>query len=272
MRPRADAEERFCDAFAAALLLPATWVVTTYGGSPRTLATLRHLADHAEASLAASVVRVNELLDWSCALFRWQRDSLAWRLAAAAGVPPPLHGQVSSSPKTPRLLADVAARGDRVVRASLPMMVRSRPVDVDAEISVLGRTAIALLDLRSLALERPPQPRTSRATPPPKPHAPELPLGRVLSVQIGLCACGEKTARGLVVQGVKSACWETRASAASKIAARSSQFYVRVDDRNVPLKTRPCPRCGAPDRLVALQGGHDRLVTPHDEPPAPPRS
>jgi hypothetical protein len=261
MRLRADAEERFCDMFAAAVLLPATWVLSTHGGAPRTLATLRELADQAEASLAASVVRVNELLDWSCALFRWRRDTPVWRLAAAAGVPPHLHGQLRSSPQTSPLLSRVAAQErDQVTRARLPLMLSKRKARVDAEISVLGRTAIALLNLRSLVVEGMRPPRVLGIDMPEKPEDSRVPLGLVLSVQAGVCGCGQKTARGLIVQGINSACWETRASAATKIAARSARFYIRVEGQDLSVQARPCPVCGAPDRLVALQGDRDCLV------------
>jgi hypothetical protein len=140
-------EERFCDQFAAALLLPRDWLRIRYGQRPRRLAVVRELAAGAKSSLAAAVIRLDEVLGWGRSLLRWRAEQGRWRLVAAAAVPPGLHGEIGTAPETCGLLDRIAGGASTDVRLALPLLIRDAPSRVESEVSVTDRTAIALAAL-----------------------------------------------------------------------------------------------------------------------------
>ncbi len=144
--PNLNDEERFCDSFAASLLLPARWLRTQYQGSPPSLASLRQVANTADTSLSATAVRMNTLLAWNRALLRWRSDGSAWRLASSAGVPKSLHGLINTAPGTSTVLTFVPANATSCV--ALPLLVQGRSKDFPAEVWVsrYRRSAIALVE------------------------------------------------------------------------------------------------------------------------------
>lgn len=142
-----DREERFCDAFAAALLLPRTWVLTGFGAKPEKLATLRQLADASDASLAASTLRLREVVGWTLSLLHWRRHEQGWRLASTTGLPRGL--RVTSAPTTSAVLDHLASSwGDRT--AKVPLAVAGGTIQLDMEIAVRKRSAIALTSLEGV--------------------------------------------------------------------------------------------------------------------------
>jgi IrrE N-terminal-like domain len=155
-RPRYGDEERFCDAFAAALLLPPDWVLAVAGGQSPGLALTRRIADACQSSLAAVVLRCNELLSWSHALLQWRLTQGSWRLVAMAGGS--LHGKVRSAPQTAEALPYLLHH-DLPIAASLPLLVGDRLLPVAAEVAGSGRSAVALVDVRQLELGAMPPPR-----------------------------------------------------------------------------------------------------------------
>lgn len=143
-----DREERFCDALAAALLLPREWILRRYADAPERLETARQVADACEASLSAAVLRLRELLNWKSSLLQWRRaDSGRWFLSQAVGLPYPLRNRVTSSAQTTRALAAAAATPVRRM-TEVPLLVAGAEVCIRAEISVYGSSAVALVDLR----------------------------------------------------------------------------------------------------------------------------
>jgi hypothetical protein len=142
-----DGEERFCDQFAAALLLPRDWLRSRYEGKPRRLAVVRDVVTRADSSMAAAVIRLDEVLGWNRSLLRWRADQGRWRLVAGAGVPPNLLGEIGTGPTTRQSLdlAARCARGD--VRLTLPLVVAGALTPVEAEVSIRNRTALALTAL-----------------------------------------------------------------------------------------------------------------------------
>ncbi len=146
-----DRTERFCDDFAAALLLPRQWVGETYRRHPPVLATVRDLAERTRTSLAASLVRLNEVLGWNCALIHWRYDT-SWRMGFHAGLPRSLHGRVRSDVTTMDVLDSCAGDGDVVIDA-LPLLITNRSRLVRAEVSVRRPSALALIPLSSLRPE-----------------------------------------------------------------------------------------------------------------------
>lgn len=142
-------EERFCDDFAAALLIPSDWVSSEFGHLPNTLATVRLLATQASVSLAAAAVRLNEIAGWRHALLQWRRDGGTWRLRWACAVSPSVRGHLRSSAATTTTLDKFGERS-RDLRVRLPMAIRGVVRQVPAELSVRGTSALALIPRQSL--------------------------------------------------------------------------------------------------------------------------
>lgn len=143
--PDINDEERFCDRFAAALLMPACWMQPAFARQAQTLSTVRGISGSAGVSLAAAAVRANSVLGWSKAFLRWKSDGQRWRLASYAGLPAPLRGKLTTSRATSRTLDSIPR--DRDCRGQLPLQTPHGPRLFESEISVsrYGRTAIGLL-------------------------------------------------------------------------------------------------------------------------------
>jgi hypothetical protein len=143
-----DREERFCDALAAALLLPREWILRRCDAAPERLETVRAVADACEASLSATVIRLRELLHWKSSLLQWRRaDSGRWFLSQTVGLPYPLRNRVTSAPKTTCALATAAATPARGRVTEVPLLVAGAEVRVRTELSINGSSAVALVDL-----------------------------------------------------------------------------------------------------------------------------
>jgi predicted transcriptional regulator len=149
MRARINDEERFCDAFAAAVLLPAAWIRTHAQGQRPGIGLARRLSDASGCSLAAVAVRCNELLGWSRALLQWRHDGGGWRWISAAGLPPALHGRVCSLPDT-QLELERCRHSGRITSTRLPLGVGDRARRPQAEVMPTPRGAVALVDVHSL--------------------------------------------------------------------------------------------------------------------------
>lgn len=141
-----DEVERFCDNFAAALLLPRSLIELEYRVRPRTLATVRRLAAQGDTSLAAATVRLNEVAGWPLALLHWRRTDRGWNYRWGAAVPLTHHRRLRSAPDTGARLDELAVRGSKDQRAEIEMRVGPRVVTLRGEISVRGRSAVGLID------------------------------------------------------------------------------------------------------------------------------
>ncbi len=143
-----DDVERFCDHFAAALLLPRA-AVEEFGARPKTLSNVRRLAAQAETSLAAATVRLNEVADWRCSLLHWRRADAGWRYRWGAGVPAPYYRKLKSSADTSSTL-DALARLDSLDRhAELDMQAGATVVHLSGQVSIRGASAIGLMRFRT---------------------------------------------------------------------------------------------------------------------------
>lgn len=143
-------EERFCDDFAAALLIPSDWVSSQFNHLPRNLDTVRRLATHASVSLAAAAVRLNEIAGWREALLQWRREEGAWRLRWACAISPSIRGHLRSSATT-TIVLDRLGESARDLRVRLPMTVKGVDKQVSAEVSIRGSSALALISQQSLS-------------------------------------------------------------------------------------------------------------------------
>jgi IrrE N-terminal-like domain len=141
-----DREERFCDAFAASLLLPRGWIFAELSGKPENLTTLRELANATSASMSASLVRLRELLHWRCSLLYWRQADGQWALLYSAGVPRTIHNRVTSAPATRDAIGEIARRRTSEV-TTIPLMIGGVQQRVRAEVASRGSAVLALTDL-----------------------------------------------------------------------------------------------------------------------------
>lgn len=155
--------ERLCDELAAAMLMPQDWVTRRFADRPRNLSAIRHLAQKTGTSMSAATARLAEVVEWPMALLRWRYDAGRWRFIAGAGVPPWLHGHIRSAPSTSAVIDSIGARTRRDTRASLPLLAFDQTVDLDAQISVRGSSAIVLVDVKAAQNRLVRAARTSRS-------------------------------------------------------------------------------------------------------------
>lgn len=147
-RMRSDDDvERFCDAFAAALLQPRDVVIREYSRAPRTLATVRHLADRTQTSLAAATVRLREVLEWQQSLLHWKRTDRGWHYRWGAGVPRASYRSLRSAAETTVDLDLAAERGRAYQPVSVRMHLGAHTITISGKGSVRGRSALGLFDL-----------------------------------------------------------------------------------------------------------------------------
>lgn len=79
-------EERLCDLVAGALLLPADRVEDAFPPGPVTLQTLRAHSESAMVSLAACVLRINQLTRRQLCLIAAERHDDQWEITRATGI------------------------------------------------------------------------------------------------------------------------------------------------------------------------------------------
>jgi hypothetical protein len=141
--------ERLCDHLAAAILMPRDWVTLRFAHRPRNLSAVRHLSHQTRTSMSAATARLVEILEWPVSLLRWRNEGGRWRFIAGAGVPQWLHGHLRSAPTTSSVIDSLGARTRRDSRGSLPLLVFDQVVEVDAQLSVRGTSALVLVDIRA---------------------------------------------------------------------------------------------------------------------------
>lgn len=139
-----DREERLCDQFAAALLMPRLWVRDTFWGSPERLAVARTVARECGASLSASVVRLREVVGWRRSLLHWRRVHGSWRLTSTVGVPRAVHNRITSSDETRWILDSLRSSGSEERRGMLPLVIGGHDARLPVEVSVGSASAVAL--------------------------------------------------------------------------------------------------------------------------------
>jgi hypothetical protein len=138
----ADPEERFCNQFAAALLMPQPWLMNTAASRRESISTARAVSRATGTSLAATVVRLRDVIGWSSSLLQWRRLDGTWRLSTTVGLPRRAHNRINSTPHT-RAALD-AATGDVVLRVTLPLAIDGVPSMVRGELLVRQRSAVLL--------------------------------------------------------------------------------------------------------------------------------
>lgn len=140
------AQEQFCNAFAAALLLPRDWLQQRAGGARPELKELRAISEEAAVSMTSCFIRLQRFQPWRRVFLQWRHDRSDWRLQSIAGLDARLRSQIDSVHRTGLALSVLYRRGG-IHRVPLWLGVGFSERQVQAEVSVEGPRAVALLDL-----------------------------------------------------------------------------------------------------------------------------
>jgi hypothetical protein len=146
-------EERFCDQFAASLLMPRHWVQREFHQAPVRLGVARNMANQAQTSLSACLVRLREVLAWEASMLHWRRVGQHWRLTSTAGLPPRAQNRVASNAGTRAVLEHLRGCPEER-RGMLPLQVAGTDVAVPIELLVRPRSAIGLAFFTKARIER----------------------------------------------------------------------------------------------------------------------
>ena len=152
MRRRSGLEdaERFCDAFAAALLMPRDWLEREYDRQPESLDTLLACSGKTKTSLSATLWRLRGTLSWSTSLLHWRYSDGAWRMVGLTGVPYRLRRELSTTGETQRLFEELPSGRST---AEIPLEGPVGALKVQGETLVRRRSIIALVDLKDASRE-----------------------------------------------------------------------------------------------------------------------
>ncbi|HEV7769439.1 MAG TPA: ImmA/IrrE family metallo-endopeptidase [Solirubrobacterales bacterium] len=158
-----DTEERFCDRFAEALLMPADRLRAMYSDQPQDLDTLQRCAALFQVSQAAALLRLRSCLGWSRSLLRWTATREGMSLASVTGWEPEPRATVRSASAT-RDVVELAL-GDRSGKAVwLPLSVQGEEIEVRTELAPARSGGVALVDLSRRRFAVPPTPSPARRT------------------------------------------------------------------------------------------------------------
>lgn len=148
-------EERWCNAFAAELLLPERWVQDHREG-PQSLEALARIAQSAGQSRAATLGRLRRSAGWKAALLTFTRDDKRWVLLSTTGLEARVRQRLLSAPDTGSVLTSSTEPMGRL----LPLRAGARIVVVEAECLAATEYAWVLLGTKAVndirrALARP---------------------------------------------------------------------------------------------------------------------
>jgi len=144
-----DSDERFCNAFAAALLLPRDWIAAQARSHEPSLVGLQRIAENADVSLASCLLRLRRFRPWRFTLVSWRWDEGDWRMLSVTGLPADIRAStgVATVDRTRRALDIIAQLSQQPVGGSLWLGVGDRVQSFPAEIAVRKLTAVAIVDL-----------------------------------------------------------------------------------------------------------------------------
>lgn len=142
-------DERFCDALAAALLMPVDWIEDRYAEQPRNLTTLRDCSRETKTSLPASLLRLRTILGWKSSLLHWRRDDRVWHLVGMTGVPQKVRFRLSTPDTAQQLLSDLEPGHHS--QLEMPLGTPARLQEVSVEVCVKRSSVVGLVDLTESA-------------------------------------------------------------------------------------------------------------------------
>lgn len=140
-------EERFCDRFAEALLLPAGWLRNRYGRSAQSLPALLECAKAAGVSPAAASIALVRAAGWDRTLLRLHSTGGRWQLLSVTGHLPAAPSAVHSTLELARAL-DALVDDDVPLRAVV-VEVGGVLMTVPAQAAIRGNVALLLVDFQS---------------------------------------------------------------------------------------------------------------------------
>lgn len=152
-----DSDERFCNAFAAALLLPRDWIAAQARAHEPSLAGLQRIARDADVSLASCLLRLRRFRQWRLTLVSWRWDEGDWRMLSVTGLPADIRASngVATVDRTRQALDIIAQLSQQPVGGSLWLGVGDCVQRFPAEIAVRKLTAVAIVDLTGHVLPGP---------------------------------------------------------------------------------------------------------------------
>jgi hypothetical protein len=127
-------EERFCDSFAAAVLMPRTWIARRTVECAPSLRRLELLSLEARTSLAATLIRASGVdRRWSSSLIKFRpAPQNGWRIIAVTGIAHRLLYRLSCTWRTSSFLREVANAG-RLTAGELVLDLDGSPIQIEAE-------------------------------------------------------------------------------------------------------------------------------------------
>jgi hypothetical protein len=142
-------EERFCDDFAAELLLPREAVLAAARNRRQDLATARDISDQFQVTLSSAVVRLNRVAGWSAAILTFWRQDDTWMLYSTLGAPKEQRFLIRSGSQCTQLLTGMRP-GRAHLSVPLPLKINDVEVAVNCSIWRTKHYATVLIDRASL--------------------------------------------------------------------------------------------------------------------------
>lgn len=140
--------ERFCNTFAAELLMPSGWVRHKFGKAPEAFETLDSLTRQAYVSRTAAFVQLARHASWSPALLFFDRER-SWTPMTLAGAPPSARGALNAFGDTSSVVAEIHSRKLCGLSRIIQLQAREQLLNVRAQFEPTSRGVLALVFLRS---------------------------------------------------------------------------------------------------------------------------
>jgi hypothetical protein len=152
LRNEFTSEEILCNSLGAALLIPGSWASDNLRevSRHRDLATLAAVAGQAEVSMSAAVIRLRDLFAWEKTLLHWSRVEGEWSFDGEAGVYPWEQGAIMPSRNLQFVLNDFRNGFTGIQRCRIPLLIERREINVSAELKMLQKGVVALIDAPGL--------------------------------------------------------------------------------------------------------------------------
>lgn len=135
--------ERFCNVFAAELLMPRVWLRRRFAGRPQAFSTLNAVAEEAKVSRTAALVQLSRHARWSAALLLFD-ERRRWAPITLAGAPWWAKGAIRPLGETARVVQAVHVRGLSGQIRTIQLQTRRQLLSVRAEFEAVNGGVLAL--------------------------------------------------------------------------------------------------------------------------------
>ncbi len=142
-------EERFCNRFAAAILMPRTWIARRSVESTPNLRVLEQMSLEANTSLSATLIRAQDVDPrWSSSLIKFRpAPDEGWRIISITGLSHRLRYRLRCTPQTSTFLRE-AADSTELMTGELQLYLDGAALQIKAEaISSPRRVVLAFAQL-----------------------------------------------------------------------------------------------------------------------------